>query len=168
MKKVDTKLAFDKFKPESCVFVISRSLDWYDNWMVAWYNMKCSNNPYMYAVSLWKEWYTHKLIRESKEFVVAIPNKGLEKDLEFFWSNHWNEIDKFDRTNLKTRQWEFVKSLLLEDATINFECKLVHEIDLGNHILFIWEILASYINEEKKILINMWKKESWDRNFNEF
>jgi len=168
MKKIDTKLAFDKFKPESCVFVISRSLNWKNNWMIAWFNMKCSADPYMFAVSLWKKWYTHKLIRESKEFVIAVPNKDLEKEIRVFWKNHWNNFDKFKKTNLKTRKWKFVNSFLLEDATINFECKLINEIDVGDHILFIWEVLASYVNEDKKILLNMWKNKDWNYFFLEF
>jgi len=168
MKKVDTKLAFDRFKPESCVFVISRSLDWKNSWMVAWYNMKCSNNPFMFAVSLWKKWNTQKLIKESKEFIIAIPNKDIEDELVFFWFSNWNKVNKFEETKLKTRKWKFVNSLLLEDATINYECKLVQEIDLGNHILFIWEVLASYMNEDKKMLFNMWKDKNWKRIFEEF
>jgi len=136
--------------------------------MVAGFNMKCSKKPYMYAVSLWKEWNTHKLISESKEFVVSVPNKDIEKDLILFWENHWNEIDKFKKSNLKTKKAKFIDCLLLEDATINFECKLVKEVDAWDHILFIWEILASYINEDKKVLFNMWRKENWDRVFREF
>jgi len=52
MKIVDNEVAFNKFKPENCVFVISKDLNWKYSWMVAGFNMTCSKKPYMYAVSI--------------------------------------------------------------------------------------------------------------------
>jgi flavin reductase (DIM6/NTAB) family NADH-FMN oxidoreductase RutF len=49
----------------------------------------------------------------------------------------------------------FVKSPLIAKATINFECKLFKEVDVGDHIIFIGEILACHINENSKVLLNM-------------
>ena len=66
MGKVSVKEAFDKFKPESCVFVISVDENSKPSGMIAGWNMKCSANPPLFAVSLSKKGYTHKLIRQSK------------------------------------------------------------------------------------------------------
>ncbi|RLE42730.1 hypothetical protein DRJ48_02865, partial [Candidatus Woesearchaeota archaeon] len=52
-------------------------------------------------------------------------------------------------------------------ATINFECKLFKEVDSGDHIIFIGKIVASYINKDKKVLLNM-KKVDGKRIFEEF
>ena len=46
----------------------------------------------MFAVSLQKEGNTHKLIRESKEFVVAVPNNYMKEVVQLFGSNHGNEV----------------------------------------------------------------------------
>ncbi|MFC1627052.1 flavin reductase family protein [Patescibacteria group bacterium] len=157
MKQVSTKEAFSKFKPESCVFVISVDSSGCPSGMVAGYNMKCSTTPPLFAVSLWKEGYTHKLIQQSKEFVVAVPNKELEKEVNYFGSTHGNEVDKFAETGIETAKAKLVKPPLIKNATINFECKLFKEVDSGDHIMFIGEIVASYINKDKKILLNMEK-----------
>ncbi len=167
MEKSSIKKAFDKFKPESCVFVISVDENEKPSGMIASWNMKCSAEPSLFAVSLSKRGYTHKLIQQSKEFVVAVPNKELEEALLLFGSKHGNEIDKFAESKIKTAKAEFVKSPLIEGATINFECELFREVDSGDHIIFIGKILASYINKEKKILLNM-KKENGKRLFEEF
>jgi len=111
----------------------------------------------MYAVALWKEGYTHKLIQNCKEFVVAIPNKNIEKAITQFGTTHGDKVDKFERTGLKTIPSKYIKPPLIADATVNFECKLYKEIDCGDHILFIGEILAAYINDNNGILMNMGK-----------
>ena len=157
MKKVSTKEAFDKFKPESCVFVTSVDKDGKPSGMIAGWNMKCSSEPPLFAVALSKKGYTHKLIQESKEFVISVPNKKLEEQVVFFGSTHGDQIDKFEETKIEIQDSEFIKSPLIKNATINFECKLEKEIDSGDHIIFIGKILNSYINEDKKVLLNMGK-----------
>ncbi|MFC1698086.1 flavin reductase family protein [Nanoarchaeota archaeon] len=157
MKEVDFKEAFNKFKPESFVFVNSISKDGRASGMVAGWQMKCSSDPPLYAVSLSKKGFTHNLIRESKEFVISVPNKDMEKDILYFGSNHGDVVDKFKDTKIGVVSGKFVKTPLLKNATINFECKLIKEVEAGDHIIFIGEILASHINEDKKVLLNLGK-----------
>lgn len=159
MKEIPVENAFNKFKPEHCVFVLSIDKSGKPNGMIAGWSMRCSWNPPLYAVSLSKKGYTHKLIRQSKEFVIAVPNKGLEKEVRFFGSVHGNRVNKFKKTGIATIKAGFVKTPLLRDATINFECRLEKEIDAGDHIIFIGRILASYVNESKKILFNAGRKD---------
>lgn len=157
MEKVSVEDSFNKFKPESTVFVISVDSEGKPNGMIAGWNMKCSSEPPLFAVSLSKKGNTHKLIRQSKEFVVAVPNKELEDEVRFFGSTHGNKINKFDKTKIEIEKAKFIKSPLIKKATINFECKLEKEINAGDHIIFIGRILTSYINKDKKVLFNIKK-----------
>lgn len=167
MEKVSVEDSFNKFKPESMVFVISVDSEGKPNGMIAGWNMKCSSEPPLFAVSLSKKGNTHRLIRQSKEFVVAVPNKELEDEVRFFGSTHGNKINKFDKTKIETEKAKFIKSPLIKKATINFECKLEKEINAGDHIIFIGRILTSYINKDKKVLFNI-KKIDGKRIFDEF
>lgn len=168
MKQIATSKALKNLKPERVVFVLS-----YDrknnrpSGMVCGWSTICSSDPNMIAVALWKKGYTHKLIQDTKEFVVAIPNKGLENVIQVFGENHGDEIDKFKVSKVRTCKAKFIKSPLLLKATMNFECKLEKEVDSGDHILFIGKVIASWINESKKVLINMGKKDG-KRVFREF
>ena len=154
MQPTTTNEAFAKFKPETCVFVISTDKTGKPGGMIAGWNMRCSSNPPLLAVSLSKKGFTHTLIQQTKEFTIAVPNKQLQKHLELFGSTHGNQTDKFKETGIQTQKAQHIQPPLLKDATINFECKLEKEVDSGDHIIFIGRILASYINEEKKILLN--------------
>ena len=157
MKKVLIKEAFGKFKPESCVFVLSIDKLGKANGMIAGWHMKSSYNPPLFAVALSKKGNTHKLITESREFVVAVPNKELISEVKFFGSTHGNEIDKFKESKIEVQKSRFIKTPLIKKATLNFECKLEKEIESGDHIIFIGRILASYLDKNKKILFNMRK-----------
>lgn len=168
MKSLSIVEAVKKFRPEKVVLVIA-----YDNknnrasGMVAGNSTFCSSDPYMIAVALWKEGYTHNLIHEKKEFVVAVPNKKLKKTIEIFGNLHGDVVDKFKKAKLLTEKADLVKAPLLSEATINYECKLVKEVETGDHITFIGKIVAAHVNEDKKILLNMGKKDG-KRIFKEF
>ena len=45
MKEVDFRVAVEKFKPESCVFVLSVDKKGKPSGMIAAWNMKCSFDP---------------------------------------------------------------------------------------------------------------------------
>lgn len=156
MKPISLSQAFDSLKPENVVFVLA--FDKNNNrpsGMVAGWCMKCSSEPYLFAVALWEKGYTHKLIRETKEFVVAVPNKKLEKAINIFGACHGDKVDKFKLSKVAASKAKYVNVPLLSDATINFECKLQKEVESGDHIIFIGEILAAYLGKGKKVLLNV-------------
>lgn len=167
MEEVDSSEAFNKFRPNSVVFVISVEKNGRPSGMAAGSVMKCSFKSPMLAVALSKSGYTHKLIKESKEFVIAVPNKELEKELLFFGETHGDQVDKFKETGIETERSKFIRSPLIKNATINFECKLEKEVDIENNTIFIGKVLASYIERNKKVLVAM-KKVDGKRTFDEF
>jgi len=150
----DVSAAFAKLKPESPLFVLAMD-GRKPSGMVACWHMCCSREPPLLAVALSKEGYTHKLIRQTKEFVLAAANQELVKEVEFFGTTHGNEVDKFAKTKLETRPAEKIKVPLIKKATINFECTLEKEVDIGDHLLFIGRVQAFHLNPEKKVLFNM-------------
>ena len=155
MEEVKSSTAFSKFMPENVVLVISVDNNGKPSGMTAGWIMKCSSDPPMLAITLSKSGYTHKLIKESKEFVIAIPNKGLEEELLYFGQTHGDKVDKFKKTGIETSKSKFIQTPLIKNATINFECKLEKEVDCEKETIFIGRVLASYINKDKKVLINM-------------
>jgi flavin reductase (DIM6/NTAB) family NADH-FMN oxidoreductase RutF len=167
MKKTNVGDAFKLLKPEGCIFVISRDKKGKPNGMVASWYMKCSEEPPLIAVSLWNLGNTHKLIRESKEFIVAVANKGLEKELMYFGSRSGRTVEKFKETKIKTEKAKHVNLPLIKDATFNFECKLEKEVKVGECVMFIGRILESYHNPKKKVLMCMSSKNK-KRVFKEF
>ena len=113
--------------------------------------------PPLYAVSLSKKGNTYNVIQKSKEFVIAVPNNELEKEVLYFGTTHGSEVDKFRETNLEIEKAEKINVPLIKKATLNFECKLIKEVDVGDHVLVIGEVVAAHHSEGKKILLNYGK-----------
>jgi len=153
MKEVSPAQAFATFHPEHAVFVLSVDRQGKPNGMAAAWNMKCPEEPPMIAVAVEKGANTHKLISESREFVIAVPNKALEKGLLFFGSSRGSEVDKFGETGIRTMKARHTQTPLLADATINFECVLRNAVDAGDCTLFIGRVVASYANKGKRVLM---------------
>jgi flavin reductase (DIM6/NTAB) family NADH-FMN oxidoreductase RutF len=153
MQTITPEQAIYDSKPDKPVFVIS-SLNKKPNGMICSWWSKISDDPAIIAVSLWKKGNTHKLIIKSKEFVVAVPNKSLEKELMFFGSNHGHKIDKFEKTKIKSEKAKFVDVPLISDATFNFECKLIKKLVFGEMVVFFGKVAAAYQNKKKKVLVH--------------
>ena len=157
MKEITPSEAFSKIKPEMIVFVISIDKNHKPNGMVAARFLKCSRNPPLIAVSIGKQSNTYNLIKKSKEFVVAVANKNLLPYVDVFGKESGSNINKFEKTKIKTLPSKKIKTPLLKDASINLECKVEKEIAVGTSVLFIGKILFSHIDEDKKILFNFGK-----------
>lgn len=157
MQRISPEQALDRLRPLSCVYVISINKQGKPSGMIASWVIQTSFDPPLIAVSIGKTRFTYNLIKESKEFVIAVPNEKLKEAIRVFGLKSGANIDKFKETNLKTKKAKFIKSPLLTDATINYECKLLKRVDTGDHSIFIGEVVASWINEGRKILMNMGK-----------
>lgn len=167
MEEVNIKLAFDKFKPESCVFVISVDEAGKPNGMIAGWQMKCSYNPPLIAVAIGNTRNTKKMIDTSKEFVIAVPNTQLIDAVNFFGNNSGKNVDKFKETNIITMPAKITKTPLLTDATVNYECTLYSSLPVGDHHIYVGHVLHAYINDTKDVLFNLYKK-SGKRYFGKF
>ena len=58
------------------------------------------------------------------------------------YSGH--KIDKSKIFNVDYGQLDTAP--LIEECPVNLECKVIHSLDLGSHVLIIGEILETYIN----------------------
>jgi flavin reductase (DIM6/NTAB) family NADH-FMN oxidoreductase RutF len=41
-----------------------------------------------------------------------------------------------------------IDSVLLADAVANFECRVVSEMQTGDHVIFVGQVVASHVNED--------------------
>jgi len=95
-----------------------------------------------------KLYYTHELIRNQKEFVIAFPGPGLEKAIEDTGSCSGRDVDKFNQFGLNSLEAKGVKPPLLSGCVVNLECKLEGELEAGDHTIFLGRVVAAYVDEE--------------------
>ncbi|MFW6134561.1 MAG: flavin reductase family protein [Elusimicrobiota bacterium] len=156
MQEIKISKALSKLtKPEHPVLVIAGSMDEETNIMVAGWVMRTSNNPPMVAVSVGHTRYTHKLLDKYSEYVLSYPVKGQEEIIEFCGTESGKEHDKFKELKLETSPGKKVNLPIINEARVNFECKIVNKVKTGDHTVFIGEVISSSGNPEKNPLLNI-------------
>ncbi|MBL7051853.1 MAG: flavin reductase family protein [Nanoarchaeota archaeon] len=165
MKKVNIKETLKKFKPQIVTFILSTNKNGNPSGMVADWTTQVSHDPPLLLITIKKTSNTYKLVKESKEFVLAVANKELEEPIKIFSSKN---TDKFKESGIKTFKSKKTNIPLLSDASMNFICKVENEIEAGDHILFIGKVIEAYQDENKKILINLGRGKENLRIFKEF
>lgn len=157
--EVPVEEAWKRKYPERTVLVVSIGKEGKPNIITVGWNMPTSGKPPLVAISIGKTRYSHKLISQTGEFVVAFPSIDMEDAVIFCGTVSGRDVDKFKETGLTPIPAKYVKPPLIAEATVNMECRVVATLETGDHTIFVGEILATYISkEDKPILFNMGKR----------
>jgi flavin reductase (DIM6/NTAB) family NADH-FMN oxidoreductase RutF len=148
----DLRTIFRKLKPERVLLVTSIDEKGKPNVMTIEWFMRTSFEPPLVAISIGKTRYTHGLIKNSKEFVVAFPNSKMRKEVLYCGTHSGRDVDKFKETGLKIRKARVVRAPLIEGCILNLECKVINQLETGDHTIFVGEVVAAYY-EEGEILL---------------
>jgi flavin reductase (DIM6/NTAB) family NADH-FMN oxidoreductase RutF len=114
---------------------------------LAWAGTVCSEPP-MVGLGIRPSRHSHKLIEDSKEFVVNIPPAKILKETDYCGVTSGRDVDKFSETNLTAEQADKVKAPLIRECPVNLECRLNSVVPLGAHDLFIGEIVQVHVDQE--------------------
>ena len=143
-------------RPERIVLVTSASKIGPPNIITLGWQMRTSFEPPMMAISVGHTRYSHELIKEGGEFVIAVPGIDIAEEVLFCGTRSGRDVDKFSETGLTPGEAQHVRPPLIEECLLNFECKIVGSLNTGDHTIFAGEVLASYKNDEdKRMLISI-------------
>ena len=132
--------------PEGVVFVSSTSKEGKANVMPAGWSMVTSNEPFLVAVSVGKERYTHDLIMETGEFVLAYPSFAMAADVMITGTQSGRDTAKMKECRLRLVPAEKVSARLIDGAVANLECRLHTDHPTGDHTIFVGEVLAGHVD----------------------
>ncbi len=155
MKTISTDDAIKKRHPEGVALIVCKSLDGkVDATPIGWFTL-CNSNPRSWAICLYNKHYSHKVILETKEYVLCLPSFSQKDDVLYCGTVHGWDTDKLSKCKLKTVPSKKINPPLVEDSIACFECKVTKTCDAGDHTIFIGEIVESYISERKDKLYNI-------------
>lgn len=109
---------------------------------LAW-SMPTSIKPPMVAISVAPQRYSHKLISETKEFVVNIPTMEIARETLFCGRNSGRNCDKFKETKLTPIPAKKVAPPLIKECAAHLECRVIDSITTGDHTVFVGEVVAA-------------------------
>jgi len=140
--------ASDTFFPVPATLVVSGSGNEANIITVVWSGIVSSTPPTI-GISLYKERYSLELIRKTGEFTVNIASADLVKETDYCGIISGRKTNKFSDTGLTPLPGAVVKSPIIEQCPYNMECKVVGEMELGDWILVLGEIVETHIDEDK-------------------
>lgn len=114
---------------------------------VAWAGTICSD-PVMLSISVRKERYSHRIISETKEFVVNLTTKDLCRATDYCGVRSGRDVDKFKEMNLTPQKSSKINAPAIAESPVNIECKVVNVIELGSHDMFIAKVEVVHVDEK--------------------
>ena len=128
--------------------IVTASARGRDNAMTAAWHSSISLEPPLYGIAIASRRFTYQLIIESREFGINfIPSEKASLAAEI-GSTSGQQIDKFERFNIKKEKTVKITAPILKDAYSAFECKLVDSKPYGDHIWIVGEIVAVHFLKE--------------------
>lgn len=113
---------------------------------VAWCGIANSEPP-MVSVALRHNRYTLKGVRDKLTFSVNIPSRDLVEETDYCGITSGSKVNKTEVCHFKVFYGKLSDAPLIEQCPINLECKVVHILDLGSHVLVIGRIEETYVSE---------------------
>lgn len=110
--------------------------------------LQVTSSPAQVSIAINKENVTAQAIDKTKAFEVSLLDEETPMELIGTFGFHSSaDTDKFD-------EWENSKSeqnltYLTQNTVAHFSARVVNQIDLGTHLLFIGEVLAAEVLSEK-------------------
>jgi len=106
-----------------------------------------SGKPTLVGVGIAPSRYSYDLIRQSGEYVVnAVDDKFMEA-VRVCGEKSGREVDKFEMAKLTPEKGIRVNAPFIKESPISIECKVVKEVETGDHVWFIGEVLAAHVRE---------------------
>ncbi|MDD3685615.1 MAG: flavin reductase family protein [Bacteroidales bacterium] len=113
---------------------------------IAWTGTICSEPPMCY-ISVRKNRHSHKLIKESGEFVINLTNTKLAYATDWCGVRSGKDYNKFEEMKLTPEKASIVSCPLIKESPLSIECRVTQIIELGSHDMFIADVLAVNADE---------------------
>jgi flavin reductase (DIM6/NTAB) family NADH-FMN oxidoreductase RutF len=135
------------------VTLIGSSWEGKNNVMTASWVAYSSGEPPLLSIFIRKTHLTRQLISASREFVVNVLASDQAEASEVCGTVSGRKADKYAKAGLKTQQAEKVSVPLIEGCMANLECEVVAEYEVGDHTLFVGEIVAAHAGDHWEPLV---------------
>lgn len=124
--------------------------------MAAAWNTCLSFDPPLFGVSISPKRFTHHMIQETGEFTCSFLSMEHVEIIQGTGTASGQDYEKVTAFNIPLEDSEIIKCPVIESAYAAYECKLKYTYPVGDHDLFVGEVVAIHSQEgilsEKGIL----------------
>jgi flavin reductase (DIM6/NTAB) family NADH-FMN oxidoreductase RutF len=104
--------------------------------------------PVILGIAIAKPRYSHQLITATREYVVNFPPSSMVKTVDLCGTVSGRDVDKFAEFGLTPVPATHVRPPLIAECPLNVECRVLSILEVGDHDLFLGEVLAEHVAEE--------------------
>lgn len=104
--------------------------------------------PVILGIAIRQATYSHALISRQREYVVNLPTRAIAEQVWLCGSVSGRNADKFERFDLTQLPAAVVKPPLIAECPINLECRVMDIQVVGDHDLFMGEVVAQHVDQE--------------------
>ena len=98
--------------------------------------------------------YTYDILEEADEFAISLPFNGqLKEELIKCGSKSGRNINKFEEYKLKTKPGEKIKTPVLEQCDLHYECKILYKQSLESELIKNKEVKSKYKDHDYHVMI---------------
>lgn len=146
MEQIAPLRALEAWKyPEALALIVSGSYGGRVNVMALGWIMNVSASPPLIAISVHRRHFTHRLIQQLGEFVVAFPAAGMGPAVAYAGSHTGWDEDKATGCGLEFVPASQVRPPLVKGAFMNLECQVRQVVEASEtHSVFIGEIVTGH------------------------
>ena len=77
-----------------------------------------------------------------------VPSVDLVKEADYCGIDSGSKVDKVAVCNFKVFYGKVETAPMIEQCPVNLECRVMHMLDVGSHILVVGRIEETYVSEE--------------------
>lgn len=134
--------------PSPVLIIGTYGSDGRPNMMNAAWGGIVSSKPPCISVSLREATLSYHNIRQAMAFTVNIPSEKHFKEADFAGLVSGRTCDKFKETGLTPEKSKLVNAPIVLEFPYALECKLIKQVDIGSHTVFIGEIAGMIADSE--------------------
>ena len=107
-----------------------------------------SGKPTLIGIGIAPSRYSYELICKSKAYVVNAVDEKLMEAVRICGEKSGRDTDKFKLAKLTAVEGSKVNAPLIDESPLNIECKVVKQVETGDHVWFIGEVLATHVRND--------------------
>ncbi|MEZ0323590.1 MAG: flavin reductase family protein [Hydrogenothermaceae bacterium] len=120
-----------------------------DNPFAVSHHMLLSKDPFIYGFSCYNENYSRKIIEEVKDFSINFLPIKYAKDIHIVGKTHGNEVNKWNLVNLERIKGTAIKSSVITQSLLIYECVLEDIIKFYDHDLVVGRVIMKHYKKSK-------------------
>jgi len=150
MKQIDTNQAITLASPYPYTLAVTMTPDGKPNAIgISWWTFT-SLAPPMLLISVGGPRFTHECLKNLGEFALCFPAEDQAAGAWLCGTKSGRDVDKFAEAGFTAVPSQHIKPPIIDGCTVAFECRVVNEVEAGDHTLFIADILATHSTPGKE------------------